>query len=134
MLVFVRIREVVPLGPDMTTQLPPEQSAIDRKILDELFEIVPDEWDAFLLTVEPRKSDGGGQIITIVNPDVAGASLSPTPAIRGEVAKLAAFLARERRQWERLSYAAFADEAGTWRVKITAPLPPAPMAGEPAGA
>ena len=122
----------MPSGSDMTTQLPPEQSAIDRKILDELFEIVPDEWDAFLLTVEPRKSDGGGQIVTIVNPDVAGASLSPTPVIRGEIAKLAAFLARERRQWERLTYAAFADEAGTWRVKITAPLPPPAPSAPPA--
>jgi hypothetical protein len=108
----------------MTSTLPPEQSALDREILDELFEIVPDEWDAFLLSVEPRKLDGDGQIVTIVNPDVAGAEIPATEAIRACVAKLAAFFAREKRSWERLTYAAFADEAGTWRVKITAPLPP----------
>jgi hypothetical protein len=108
----------------MTSNLPPEQSAIDREILDELFEIVPDEWDAFLLTVEPRKVDGDGQIVSIVNPDVAGAEIPVTEAIRGHVAKLAEFFSREKREWERLTYAAFADEAGTWRVKITAPLPP----------
>jgi hypothetical protein len=108
----------------MTSTLPPEQSAIDRAMLDELFEIVPDEWDAFLLSIEPRKVDGGGQIVTIVNPDVDGAKISPTAGIRAQVAKLVAFLAREKRAWERLTYAAHADEAGTWRVKITVPLPP----------
>jgi hypothetical protein len=112
----------------MTSALPPEQSTIDRAILDELFEIVPDEWDAFLLSVEPRKVDGGGQIVTIVNPDVAGAKIPPSAEIRAQIAKLVAFFAREKRVWERLTYAAHADEAGTWRVKITAPLPPAPAA------
>ena len=108
----------------MTSTLPPEQSAIDREILDELFEIVPDEWDAFLLSVEPRKLDGDGQIVSIVNPDVAGAEIPVSDAIRKLIVKLAAFFEREKRTWERLTYAAFADESGTWRVKITAPLPP----------
>lgn len=119
-------------GRAMTSTLPPEQSEIDRKILDELFEIVPDEWDAFLLSVEPRKVDGGGQVVTLVNPDVAGATVPVTATLRGQVARLVAFFGREKRSWERLTYAAFADEAGTWRVKITAPLPPPAPSAPPA--
>jgi hypothetical protein len=107
------------------TALPPEQSALDRKIVDELFEIVPEDWTAFVMTVEPRADlDGGGQAISILHPEEAGAEVAPTAPIREAVAGLAAFFAREGRTWERLTYTAQADEAGTWRLKISAPLPP----------
>lgn len=107
------------------SQLPPEQSALDRKIIDELFEIVPEEWTSFVMTVEPRAGlDGGGQAISILHPEEAGAEVEPTPTIREAVDGLAAFFAREGRTWERLTYTAQADEAGTWRLKISAPLPP----------
>ena len=106
------------------TALPPEQSAIDRKIVDELFDIVPDDWNAFLMSIEPRRGlDGGGFVISIVNPDVAGAEVMPTPTIRSGVVELATFFTRQALTWERLTYAGHLDEQGAWRLKITAPLP-----------
>jgi hypothetical protein len=108
------------------SELPPEQAAIDRKIVDELFEIVPEDWDAFVMTIEPRTGlDGDGFAITVLHPERADAEATPSQAIREHVTELAAFLARENRKWERLTYAAAVDSEGTWRLKITAPLPPA---------
>jgi len=116
----------------MTENLPPEQSTLDRVIVDELFETIPDGWNAFVMTIEPRFSDGDGVAISILNPDVAEASIEPTAEIRKGVDDLVAYFAREKRHWERLTYQAFADEAGTWRLKITAPLPPREAAAPPA--
>jgi len=107
----------------MTTQLSPEQSAIDRRIVDEVFETIPEDWKAFLVLVEPRGVDGGGEAITIVNPDVVGAFMEPSDTIRANVAELTAFLAKEARAWERITYAATMDDSGAWRLKITTPLP-----------
>ncbi len=107
----------------MTTKLSPEQSAIDRKIVDEVFETIPEDWKAFFVIVEPRTLDGGGELITIVNPDVAGAAMEPSDTIRANVAELVAFLGQESRTWERITYAASMDDSGAWRLKITTPLP-----------
>jgi hypothetical protein len=112
-----------------TPQLPPQQSAIDRKLVDQLFEIVPEDWNAFIMGVEPRKDlDGGGFVIRILNPDVDDAEIEPTDAIRASVAELAAFFEKDGRAWERLIYAAYVDPTGAWHLKITAPLPDAPAA------
>lgn len=107
------------------SELPADQGRIDRTIVDELFAIVPEDWDAFVMTVEPREADGDGQAITILHPERADAEVEPSAPIRAAVAELAAFFAREGRRWERLTYAAHTDGDGAWRVRITAPLPPA---------
>ncbi|MDR3373395.1 MAG: hypothetical protein P4L98_06660 [Ancalomicrobiaceae bacterium] len=107
----------------MTTKLSPEQSAIDRLIVDEIFDTIPEEWTCFALIVEPRMLDGGGQVVTLINPEVVGAEMEPSTTIRGHVGELVAFLAKEGRTWERLTYQASLDDSGAWRLKITAPLP-----------
>lgn len=108
----------------MSTAIPAEQSAIDRKIVDEMFAITPEEWKSILLAVEPRVGlDGGGVAITLCNPDVAGADTEPSPELRGFVGEMVAYLAREKRAWDRLSYTAFLDPQGAWRLKIVVPLP-----------
>lgn len=106
----------------MANNLPPEQTALDRKIVDELFEIVPEDWNAFVMSVEPA-SEGGVPAITILNPDVAEAEVEPSEVIRSNVGELVAFLAKEGRKWERLVYQAFVDPEGAWRLKIVAPIP-----------
>lgn len=108
----------------MTLQIPAEQSAIDRKIVDEMFAITPEDWKSILLAVEPRKNlDGGGVAITLCNPDVAGEEVEPTEEMRAYVGEMVTFLEREKRAWERLSYTAFVDPQGAWRLKIVVPLP-----------
>jgi hypothetical protein len=107
----------------MTTQLSPEQSAIDRRITDEIFETIPEDWKCFLVLVEPRTVDGGGEMITIVNPEIPGAMMEPSDTIRANVTELIAFLAKEQRKWERITYIAQMDDSGAWRLKITTPLP-----------
>jgi len=109
----------------MTTKLPPEQSKLDRVIIDELFACVPEDWNAFAMIVEPRKTDGDGVSITIINPDVADAEVEPTQKIRESIDKLVAFLAKEKRDWEVITYKAFCAAEGTWKFNITVPLPPA---------
>ena len=108
----------------MTTKLPPEQSKLDRVILDELFAIVPEDWNAFYMVVEPRKGDGDGVTIAILNPDNPAGEVEPTALIRESVDKLVAFLAREKRAWETITYKAFQTPDEAWRVNITVPLPP----------
>jgi hypothetical protein len=108
----------------MTTKLPPEQSKLDRIILDELFMTVPEEWNAFFMVVEPRKTDGEGVTIAVVNPDMPEAEIEPSEKIRESVDKLVAFLAKEKRPWEQITYKAFMSPDGAWHVNITVPLPP----------
>ena len=110
----------------MTTQLSQLQSAIDRKIVDELFETIPETWTAFFMLVE-RGPDGstGEEMITIVNPEIAGEMMEPSDTIRASAAELAACFMSEGRAWERITYAASAKENGSWHLKITAPLPDA---------
>lgn len=107
----------------MTTKLPPEQSKLDRIILDELFENIPEDWNAFIMMVEPRKTDGDGVTIAILNPDMPDGEISPTQKIRDAVDKLVAFLAKEQRTWETITYKAFQTPDDAWHVNITVPLP-----------
>lgn len=107
----------------MSTKLSPEQSALDRLIVDEIFDTIPEEWRCFSLIVEPRQLDGGGQIITLINPEVTGQEMEPSATIRQHVGELATFLAKEGRKWDRITYQAGLDDSGAWRLKITAPLP-----------
>lgn len=112
----------------MEPKLPPEQSKIDRAIIDELFAVVPEEWNAFIMVVEPRATDGGGVSIAILNPDEPGAEAEANQVIRDNVDKLVAFLAKEKRSWETLTYKAFSTAEGAWKINITVPLPPAATA------
>ncbi len=101
--------------------LPPEQTKLDREIVDELFNIIPEDWTAVVMTVEPAAE---GQRISILNPDIAGAETEATPELRTSIAALAKLLANDGRRWEELIYAAHADEQGTWKLRISVPLPP----------
>jgi hypothetical protein len=106
------------------TKLPTEQSHIDQKIIDEIFAVLPESWQGFLVTIEPRTGlDGGGQIISFRQSDAQGEEVEPTAELRAAVAELAAFFAEVGRKWERLAYAGHVDPAGAWHMKITAPLP-----------
>ena len=108
----------------MSTKLPSEQSKIDQKIVDEIFAVVPEAWSAFRVTIEPRAGlDGGGQAITIQQPDVAGADAEASDDLRAAVAELAEYFASVERKWERLTYDGWVDPQGAWHMKITAPLP-----------
>lgn len=108
----------------MSHNLPPEQGKLDRIIIDELFNVVPEEWNAFMMVIEPRATDGGGLMISILNPDDAHGAVEPNAAIRDAADQLVAFLAKEGRVWESLTYKGFSTPEGAWKINITAPLPP----------
>lgn len=108
----------------MSTKLPNEQARIDQAIVDEIFAILPEEWTGFSVTIEPRTGlDGGRQIVTMVDPDRAGAAVEPSDDLRTAIGALVAWLAEVERPWDKLTYAGWTDEQGAWHVKITAPLP-----------
>ncbi|TBW36590.1 hypothetical protein EYW49_13400 [Siculibacillus lacustris] len=106
------------------TVLPNEQSAIDQKIIDEVFAIIPEAWQGFIVSIEPRTGlDGGGQTIAILQPDQTAETVEPTDELRAAVAELAAWFDGIGRKWDRLVYAGYVDPTGAWHLKITAPLP-----------
>jgi hypothetical protein len=108
------------------SQIPAEQAKLDRDIIDELLGIIPEDWNAVTMVVEPRAGlDGGGVSITILNPDIAGAEIEPSAEIRKSADQLAAYFSRAQKTWDRLTYAAAADPSGVWRLNIKAPLPTA---------
>lgn len=108
----------------MTTKLPDEQSKIDQRIVDEIFAVIPEEWTAFLVTIEPRTGlDGGGQAITILQPDQADAAVEASDDLRAAVGEIADYFRSVERPWERLTYMGWVDPQGAWHMKITAPLP-----------
>ena len=83
----------------MSTKLPNEQARIDQAIVDEIFAILPEEWTGFSVTIEPRTGlDGGGQIVTMVDPDRAGAAVEPSDDLRTAIGALVAWLAARNAQ------------------------------------
>ncbi|MCK0195942.1 hypothetical protein MWN34_03355 [Ancylobacter sp. 6x-1] len=104
-------------------QIPSDHAAIDRRLVDALFDIVPDDWKAFRLSIRPPEAEDGPLRLAVVNPDVAGADAVPDAPLRAAADELAAFLAREGRAWEVLSYSGHLGADDEWHLKIVVPLP-----------
>ncbi|MDK9695569.1 MAG: hypothetical protein OEL76_04200 [Siculibacillus sp.] len=106
------------------TELPQEQRDLDQKIVDEIFAILPEEWTAFQVVIEPRRDlDGGGQIVTVRHPETEGADVEASDDLRAAIGDLVAWFASVERRWDVLTYAGHVDQSGMWRLKIKAPLP-----------
>lgn len=106
------------------SKLPNEQAKIDQRIVDEIFAILPESWNGFTVTIESRVGlDGGGESVTMINPDVAGETVEPSEDLRAAVGAIAAWFAEVERPWQTLTYAGWIDPEGAWHMKITAPLP-----------
>ncbi|MFS8036543.1 hypothetical protein ACI7BZ_06170 [Xanthobacter sp. AM11] len=99
------------------------QTSLDHRLVDALFEVVPEDWRAFRLTVTPPAEAGAAPGVALVNPDVAGAEGVPGDAVRAIVGEIVALLAQAGRPWPQLSYSGSLGEDGEWRLRIVAPLP-----------
>lgn len=99
------------------------QTTIDRHLIDALFEVVPEDWQAFRLTVSPPQEAGAAPLIALFNPDISGAEGVPGAEVERLIGELVALLARENRQWPQISYSGHLGADGEWRLRIVAPLP-----------
>lgn len=106
------------------------QTALDHHLIDALFDVVPEEWRAFRLTVAPAPEAGSPPVIALFNPDVAGAEGVPGPEVARLIGEIVAVLERENRPWPQLSYSGSLGDDGEWRLRIVAPLPGETAPGE----
>lgn len=99
------------------------QTTLDHHLVDALFEVVPEDWRAFRLTVAPPATAGAPPVIALFNPDRADAVGAPGAEVERLVGEIIAVLEREKRPWPQLSYSGHLEEDGEWRLRIVAPLP-----------
>lgn len=99
------------------------QTTLDHRLVDALFEAVPEDWRAFRFTVTPPAEAGAAPVLALFNPDVAGAEGVPGEEVRAVVGEIVALLAEGGRAWPQLSYSGHLGEDGEWRLRIVAPLP-----------
>lgn len=100
-----------------------EQTTLDSRLIDALFEVVPEDWRAFRFTVTPAEAEGAPPVLALFNPDVAEAEGTPSDDVRAIVGEIVALLGREKRSWPQLSYTGALDGNDEWRLHIVAPVP-----------
>lgn len=99
------------------------RSHLDQHLINALFDVVPEDWRAFRLTVMPAREGGGAPRLALLNPDVADADGTPGAEVERLVGELVALLAHENRPWPHISYSGHLGADGEWRMRIVAPLP-----------
>lgn len=105
------------------TQGVPAQAGLDHRLIEALFEVIPEDWRAFRLTVTPGAAAGAAPVLALFNPDVAGTEGTPSEVVRTIAAEVLALLAADDRQLPQLSYSGHLDADGEWHLRIIAPLP-----------
>lgn len=102
----------------------PAQTTLDHHLIEALFEVVPEDWQAFRLTVTPSGEEGAKPQLALFNPDVAGAEGVPGAEVERLVGEIVALFAASGKPWPQLSYSGhLGEEDGEWRLRIVAPLP-----------
>ncbi|MCG5233974.1 hypothetical protein [Xanthobacter oligotrophicus] len=99
------------------------QTALDHHLIEALFEVVPEDWQAFRFTVTPAAAEGAPPVLALFNPDVAGAEGTPSAQVRDLVGQIVALLAEGGRPWPQLTYSGHLGADGEWRLRVVAPLP-----------
>jgi hypothetical protein len=91
---------------------------IDEKIVDELFDIVPEDWTSFVLTIT---SDGSKIALDLSNTE-EDEDIEPSETLHAACLELAAFLKQQEQEWETIRYEAALQDDGDWSMTITVPL------------